>query len=180
MITRYLILTFIYVFSSLLAISQDDEKPKTPLSERMYFGGGIGLTFGTVTAVNINPILGYKFTPKFSLGASLTYQYFKRKDEFFDYESNNYGGSTFARYRFIEEIYGHIEYAAINYDVYNISGEVAFRTWIPFLLLGAGYSSQIGDNSVIFLQLLFDVLENQYSPYEKGEPIYSVGIGIGF
>ena len=110
----------------------------------------------------------------------MTYQYLKRNDDFYSYESNSYGASMFARYRFIEQLYGHVEYANINYDFFTLAGEVSYRKWVPFLLVGGGYSSQIGQNSILYLQVLFDVLQDQHSPYESGQPIYSMGIGVGF
>ncbi len=177
---KYILTCIVYLCFFLSSKGQDAEAVKTPLSERIYYGGGVGLSLGTITSVNINPMVGYKFTSQLSAGVTLTYQYLKRNDEYYKYESNSYGGSLFSRYRFTDELYGHVEYANINYDFFTLEGKVASREWVPFLLVGGGYSNQIGQNSVFYAQILFDVLQNELSPYESGQPIYSMGVGIGF
>jgi hypothetical protein len=32
----------------------------------------------------------------------------------------------------------------------------------------------------MFVQVLFDVLQNNDSPYDDWEPFFSIGIGVGF
>ncbi|MCH2046289.1 MAG: hypothetical protein MK212_19400 [Saprospiraceae bacterium] len=176
---KQLILLLSLVITS-MTFAQESPSPSQSFRDRVYFGGGLGLSFGTVTSVNVNPLVGYKFTDKLSGGVILQYQYTKVDDGIVDYTSNNYGGSLFARYRFIEQLYGHVEYSNVNYDLFYNNGESAGRVWVPMLLVGGGYVSQIGSRSTIFLQILFDVLQNQYSPYQSGQPIYSMGIGVGF
>lgn len=176
---KYVIALFILLQVSFIGSAQDQDSNLT-FKDRIYYGGGLGLTFGTITSININPMVGYKFTPKFSGGVSIMYQYFKRNDDLYDYESNSYGASVFSRYRIVEQLYAHVEYANINYDFFTINGEQAFRKWVPFLLVGGGYSSRVGSNTVLYAQVLFDVIQDQNSPYPKGQPIFSVGVGVGF
>jgi len=180
MYIKFITVLTISVLTVSITSGQSSEVENQSFTDKVYYGGGIGMSFGTVTSVNVHPLVGYKFTPKLSGGVTLTYQYFRREDDFYSYESNSYGGSVFARYRFIEQLYGHVEYSNINYDFYTTTGEQAYRKWVPFLLVGGGYSNRIGRNSVIFLQVLFDVLQNDHSPYENGQPIYSMGVGVGF
>ena len=49
-----------------------------------------------------------------------------------------------------------------------------------FCLLGAGYSQNVGGNAWLNIQILFDVLQSDKSPYNNWEPFYSVGVGVGF
>jgi hypothetical protein len=51
---------------------------------------------------------------------------------------------------------------------------------VPFLFLGGGLSQQLGENSWMYVQILFDVLQDENSPYSSGEPFYSIGFGVGF
>ena len=75
--------------------------------------------------------------------------------------------------------YVHAEYATYNYELYSEFGE-SDREWIPFMLVGAGYSKRLGGRAWLNVQVLFDVLQNDSSPYNSWEPFYSVGIGVGF
>ena len=144
-------------------------------SDKVYYGGNIGFSFGSYSMIAIRPLVGYKVTPKLSAGLKLSYEYLWNSD----YNTSNYGGSVFARYRFIPPLYAHVEYAALNYELYNILGQ-STREWVPFLLVGAGYSQNIGGNTWVNAQVLFDVLQDEKSPYEDWSPFYSVGVGVGF
>jgi hypothetical protein len=69
--------------------------------------------------------------------------------------------------------------AALNYELYNELGE-SQREWLPFLLIGAGYSQRLCGNVYAFVEVLFDVLQSDKSPYRNWEPFTSIGIGAGF
>lgn len=158
------------------------KKNQTPLMKRIYFGGSFGATFGTYSSIRINPIIGYKITPKLSAGVKFYYEHVRSKYFGSTYSADNYGGSLFSRFRIIKALYLHAEYAMISYESYYLSGGETYseRDLVPFLFLGAGYSRKLVGNSWLNIQVLFDVLQNSKSPYRRGEPFYSVGVGVGF
>ncbi len=155
------------------------KKEKAPIKDKIYFGGNIGLSFGNYTMIGIRPFIGYKIRPKLSIGLKFSYEYISDKRYSSTYTTSNYGGSVFARYRIVNPLYVHAEYALMNYELYNSLGE-SQREWVPFLLLGAGYSQSLGGRTWLNIQILFDVLQNSNSPYNNWEPFYSVGVGVGF
>ena len=179
--------TLIFVaFLSLPVLAQDSTrtenpppKPKQEMGQRIYYGGNIGLTVGAYTRIGIYPLLGYKITPKLSAGVKIAYEYIRDNRYNSTYQTSNYGGSLFTRYRIIPPLYVHIEYAQLNYELYNALGE-SDREWIPFLLVGGGYSQRLSSNTWLNAQVLFDVLQDERSPYRNWDPIFSVGIGVGF
>ena len=150
-----------------------------PFKDKIYYGGNIGLSFGSYTMIGVYPLIGYKITPKLSAGVKIAYEYIVDKRYESNYTTSNYGGSLFARYRIIQPLYVHAEYAMLNYELYNALGE-SKREWVPFMLVGAGYSQHLGGNAWLNVQVLFDVLQSSKSPYKNWEPFYSVGVGIGF
>jgi len=157
------------------AIAVQAQAPPQSAPPRIYYGGEIGLNlFGDVFRVSIKPLAAYKITDKLSLGAKVGYEYIKDKRFDPDRTYNNYGASVFTRYRFIPQIYGHVEFAEYNYDY--ASG----REWIPFLLVGGGLAQPVGGNAWVFVEVLFDVLQSSKSPYEEWEPWVTVGVGVGF
>ena len=159
---------------------EKSKKQKENKGNKVYVGGSIGFMFGSYTRISLYPILGYKFTPKLSGGIKIYYEYVKDKRYASTYESSSYGGGLFARYRIIPQLYVHAEYAQINYDIWDYYLGDASRVWVPFLYLGAGYSQKLGGNAWLNLQILFDVLQDSNSPYGSWEPMYSVGVGVGF
>lgn len=154
-------------------------KPSKPFKEKIYYGGNIGLSFGSYTMIGIYPLIGYKITPKLSAGVKIAYEYIVDKRYSSNYTTSNYGGSIFTRYRIIQPLYLHAEFAGLNYELYNELGE-SKREWIPFLFVGAGYSHSVGGNVWLNVQILFDVLQSSKSPYNNWEPFYSAGVGFGF
>jgi hypothetical protein len=147
---------------------------------KFYYGGYINLTFGSYTAIGIEPLIAYKITPKLSTGAILTYEYISdNSTPGYTYNSSNYGASIFTRYRVIPQVYIHAEFSEMKYDSNNSNGYDS-RYWVPFLLLGGGFSQQISENAWLNTQILFDVIQNEYSPYSPGVPFYSIGFGVGF
>ncbi len=195
---KKLFITFtILLFTASLSFSQiepDTTQPAPPAKQeqqqqprkqkqkgnKVYFGGSIGFMFGSYTQISLYPLIGYKFTPKLSGGLKVYYQYTKDKRYASTYESSNYGAGLFARYRIIPQLYVHAEYAQINYDIWDYNIQEASRVWVPFLYLGAGFSQRMGGNAWLNAQILFDVLQDPNSPYGSWEPLYSIGVGVGF
>jgi hypothetical protein len=152
-----------------------ESPPPPPQPSRIYYGGTLGFNlFGDVFRMSVQPLVGYKLSEKFSVGAKVGYEYIK--DKRFDPSRtyHNYGASVFARYRFIPRAYFHTEFAELSFDY------TTGREWIPFLLVGGGIGQQVGPNTWIFAEVLFDVLQSSKSTYNNWEPWISIGVGVGF
>jgi hypothetical protein len=148
-------------------------KPASAQS-KVYYGGNIGLNFwNDYFYLGIYPFVGYKVTPKFSVGGKLGYTYYSYNNS--DFSSHNYGASIFSRYRVTPQFYVHGEFVYFSYDL--IGSE---RVWVPFLLLGGGYAQMVSPNVWIFVEVLFDVLQDSNSPYKNWDPFVSFGVGAGF
>ncbi len=154
-------------------------KQKKSVKDKLYYGGYINLSFGSYTMIGIEPMIGYKIIPRLSVGAKIRYDYIQDKRYSETYTSSNYGASIFTRLVVFRGLYAHAEYAGYNYELYNAVGE-SDRQWIPFFLVGGGYTLRVGKRSSVIAQVLFDVLQNENSPYKSWEPFYSVGVGVGF
>ncbi len=153
---------------------QEPEQNSKFDKSKLYYGGSVNVSFGKYTVIGAAPLVGYKLTPKFSVGSQLSYEYSSYNDN----SGSNYGLSIFSRYRIVPQMYLHAEYSGMIYKVYNNIG--SNRKLVPFLFLGGGYSQPISENTWFTAQVLFDVLNNKNSPYKSYEPFFSVGIGVGF
>jgi hypothetical protein len=159
-------------------------------ASKWYYGGTLGFNFWSdYFYLSLNPIVGYQITPKFSIGGKLLYAYINDKSyDGLELKSNNYGASIFARYRPIYQIYLHSEFAYGSFEhhtvYYNpisrIYSSESERNWVPFLLLGGGYVQRISRNASAYIEVLFDVINDSNSPYKSGDPMVSIGAGIGF
>lgn len=146
---------------------------KKPFYERLYFGGNIGLQFGSVTFIDVSPLVGYKVTEDFSIGAGITYIYIKY-NYFNSYSTDIYGGRIFSRYYFLENLFAHAE-------VEQLSGQWDYftnrRFFVTSVLAGAGYRQPISDRASMNLLVLWNFNESIYSPYTN--PVIRGGITIG-
>ena len=146
---------------------------------KTYFGGYVNFSLGNYAMVGIEPLVGYKVLPFLSLGLKLRYDYISDKRYTETYNTSTYGGSLFARINSKRRIYLHAEYASYNYELFDEYGELG-REWIPYLFLGGGYSQPLGGRTFLNAQILFDVLQDDRSPYSRWKPFYSVGLSVGF
>jgi len=156
------------------------EKSDGPKDSRFYYGGYLNLTFGSYTAIGIEPLVAYKITPKLSVGTVVTYEYISDKtNPGYRSSASNYGASLFGRYRVIPQFYLHTEFSEMYYQSEQTGG---FKNnyWVPFLFVGGGFSQQISQNTWMNTQILFDVIQNENSPYKNWVPFYSIGFGVGF
>ena len=146
---------------------------------KWYYGGTLGFNFwNDYFYLNVQPMVGYKVSPKFSVGGKIGYSYINYND--IDLDTHNYGASIFSRYRLIPQIYLHGEFVYWSYETISGLNFETERSWVPFLLLGGGYVQNIGPNTSLYVEVLVDVLQDENSPYEDWDPFVSFGVGVGF
>ena len=164
--------------------AQDQPRDPRPLADRVWFGGNIGLSFGTFTAVQLDPMIGYKVDQegRFSLGVGGSYWYFRDNRFAVPYDFTAFGYRTFARYRFIEQAFAHVEFLHMNVEANRFGplSEIRPRIWVPHLLVGGGYIQRMGGRSSLMVQVLFDVWQDPNSIYSGRGPIFGGGLGFGF
>lgn len=169
-------------------------------ASRIIFGGGFGLGFGNVTNVNVAPVVGYRITDRFSAGVGMGYQYVRVKDGFpglFD-ENNNlvnkpktfnaYAPNVWTRYVLWNNVFAHLEYEhniitmKRYYNDYSKGTGILSETLkidAPALLIGGGIRQPVSDRVSILFQAMYDVLQDQNSPYYK-TIAFRFGIVAGF
>ena len=143
---------------------------------RTYYGGTMTLSFGTTSSIGIFPMIGYKLTPKISGGVEAGYQHVTYLH---GQSSDNYGGSVFGRFRVGRNLYAHAEYQNMNYEIFS-TANTSSREWVPALLLGGGYVKPLSPRTSFYAEALFDVLQDDNSPYKDGRPVVNVGVAVGF
>ena len=168
-----------YVQPDSITPSEPRQPDPRPLADRLYFGGNVGLSFGTVSSISVEPFVGYKIDQrgKLSVGTGISYWYYKDSRYTPELETNSYGYRIFSRYRIFQPVYLHVEWSQQNYEVWYIDGHTD-RQWVPMLLVGGGYVAG-SENTSFMIQILWDVLQDPLSPY-GGQPIISMGVGFGF
>ena len=154
---------------------QDEEQQKGFKKENLFTGGSVTMSFYTGgTILGANPIFGYKIANWLDAGVALNYTYQGSRD---NYEINDkirqhvFGPGVFTRIYPLPMLFLHAQ-AEHNFNNWNYSSaDGSYKqsdvTDANSLLLGGGWAQgrQKGSNSFFYIEILFDVLKNKYSPY---------------
>lgn len=142
---------------------------------RVSVGGGLGMTFGTVTYIEIAPTVSYFVTDHFLYGVGLNYMYYEDKNVRF--ETHSFGGKVFSQYLLdILPVLAHVEAEVINADSYSHPGE---RVNVVNLYVGGGLSQRMGDRSYLYILMLWNLNDYNDSVLTQPNPIMRIGIGVG-
>ncbi|HYE55984.1 MAG TPA: hypothetical protein VD996_14130, partial [Chitinophagaceae bacterium] len=164
---------------------QAEETEKGFKKENLFFGGSLGLGFGSsYTLVNISPQVGYRFNPYFAAGAGVNFIYSSTKFEFYQYRENYSlaGLNVFGRFYPINQVFIQLQ-PEMNYTwgkrkFYNGAPEDKLDgKFAPSLLAGAGVAIPTGRNGAILLMLQYDVIQHARTPYGT-RPFFNVGVNF--
>jgi hypothetical protein len=153
-----------------------EEKP--PLRERMFFGGTLGLQFGTYTNIQVVPIIGLWVRPRIAIAAGPNFQYYK--DPYF--ETTLYGGNAYIQFVPLKDINNVIpigihtgiflhledEFLSLESAVWDPNNPSS-RFTINTVLAGFGISQQVGGRSSINLMFLWALNNASYGLYSNPE-----------
>lgn len=164
-----------------VSVSSVDAVSTTPEQPKIFWGGGIGLSFGDVQYFELWPMVGINVTPKLGTGVQLMYRY--RKDTRYeqDLSTNDYGATLFGRYKVAGPLFLHAEYEYLNYEYYtNVSTGAKDRDDFGSFLAGGGVSQQAGRNVSLYALALYNFsYDEPDSPY--ADPwVIRFGVGVGF
>jgi hypothetical protein len=156
---------------------------------RFFFGGNLGLSFGSYTYIQIAPTIGYKVTPRFWAGIGPEYLYINWKD--IDYKSSIYGFRNFASFSILKDINEVININISNIFLYTENEVLNIQTfepdsaghyypsgrnWYDILLGGIGVRMPLGDRSGISLIVLWGLNRNAQMLYSNPEIRFSLDI----
>ncbi|MFM2049218.1 MAG: hypothetical protein RI955_1766 [Bacteroidota bacterium] len=165
--------------------------------KKIIFGGGLGLSFGRITNININPILGYRFAKHLGAGVSINYNYYSESgvdaNTLLKYKiaAQTYGGGLWAKAFLFENIFKSSQFASnifligsyeqnkIKYTATIPNSTQDFTSkWYPSLLAGIGLRQRISNYASLNILVMHDWL--QQSPVYINQPlIITVGTSFG-
>lgn len=190
---QQIIATFLFV--SLLAIvpagAQENTQNKGKFTDRLVYGGGMGLQFGTLTLIDLSPVVGYRITERLEAGTGFTYKYYRYKDYYidaytgrsYDLKTNILGGSVYARYHILENIFAHTEFESLRYkyNSYYNPGSGMFTesntAIINSFFVGGGYRQRISQSAYFYILALWNLGNDALSPYSN--PVLRMGVMLG-
>lgn len=160
-------------------------------SSKLFFGGNVGLWFGSVTSIELDPILGYMITPRLSAGGGPMYMYYKQSNY---YETSIYGGKVFGQFIVFKDLQKNIkinlgdiflyaENEELNVDplYYDPISNLYFtkkdnRRWADITLLGFGMKYSLGQKAAVSIFVLWDISQNPDYSYQNPD----IRLGFSF
>ncbi len=196
------LLCIIFSYASAQEVYNSSGKPgyhkKTKKSKgydpsKLVLGGGLNAAYGGGYAVaGISPLVGYQFFNHFSAGVGLGYLYSQQPDGIFSNAYTTYYDrehiiypNLWARYIVFRGLYvtSSFEYDIIklsqpNVDFYGNMVTDKLNVNAECLLLGLGVKQPLSGRVSFFVEGMYDVLQQQYSPYYR-QPVFRAGVCAG-
>jgi hypothetical protein len=152
---------------------------------KLFVGGSLGLAFGTYTIINVSPLVGYRFTDVLAAGVGVNYSYYGYDDGLYTSKQSYVGMSIFGRVYPIQQLFIQVQ-PELNYmwasqvpDAGQNLPELKVNQFVPTLLMGGGAAIPTGANGAITISVMYDVLQNVWSPYYH-QAVYGFGYNVGF
>jgi hypothetical protein len=139
-----------------------------------FYGGNLFFSSHTVKSFGVSPVMGIHIFPDFGVGLGADYYYVKRKDDLFQ----SIGGKLYVRYSFHQNLYAKTQFSYLYYDG-TLNNQDYNPRLVPYLFIGGGYQRAISYHAVLEFEVLFDVLQNEGSLFNSGEPVFNMGIIFG-
>jgi hypothetical protein len=168
------------VITSASVISgQDAREQAPPLRERLFFGGSLGLQFGTITDIQVAPMVGLWVLPRLAVAVGPNYRYYKDPVS----QTALYGGNAYLQYVVVRDIgsvvplgihtgiFLHLEDELLSLEsaFWDPSNPYGGRFALNTLLAGAGISQPLGARSSVNLMFLWALNDSGYGLYSSPE-----------
>jgi len=154
-------------------------------TERIVFGGGVGIGYTNGWNISLTPQVGYKITERFWSGIGLEYYYvsFRGNNDFRD-RFSVIGPKVWALYYITDELNLGTEFARYNFKRTQIvnSRRTEVRSEQNSWLVGGGYTQRFGGRAGVRLELYYDVLydDNDPNQFRNSAFIPRINIVYGF
>jgi hypothetical protein len=158
-----------------------EPEPKSSVMQRLYFGGGVGLGFGTVDYVEVAPLVGFRVIPRLELGFQPFYQWTDDGRYSPSVSTTDYGARLFARVPIWRGLFAEGDYEYTNYEYPTAPGLTARDTYNAFLA-GGGYYFGVGGKVGMYASALYDFSYDDNDPFRAYDSAvrYQIGVSVGF
>lgn len=191
-----LTILILVTITTITAYGQDkaDDEQHGFRKDRLFTGGSISFGLGSNTfQVGATPVFGYSIAKWLDAGVVANYNYVSYRDVYANNDklrSSTYGGGAFTKIYPLRFLFAQAQFEHNFIRQKYIPGDNGFgnetnNVEANSLLVGAGIATDryAGDSRPFFyLALLFDVLDNKYSPYLRTDgskmPILRAGIQV--
>jgi hypothetical protein len=191
--SRTILLISLLLFISFSIISgQKSKEDQLPYDEsvkndapsfkdRLFYGGNFGLMFGTITDIQVSPVIGYWLLPRVAVAVGPDYRYYKEVDVV---ATTLYGGKGYVQLVVIQDLnsfipmgvhtgiflHGEDELLSLKSSFWKYPlPYTSDRFYVNTVLAGGGISQQIGRRASLNFMVLWPLNDSGYDIYSKPE-----------
>jgi hypothetical protein len=174
----FIIILLLFTSASTISGQKTREEPP-PFRERLFFGGNFGLQLGTITDIQVSPVVGLWVLPRLAVAVGPDYRFFKYQSE----RTNIYGGKGYLQFVVFQDINSIIpigihtgiflhledELLSLESSFWKNPPATSNRFYINTILAGGGISQQIGRRSSLDIMVLWALNDSGYDVYSNPE-----------
>lgn len=181
-IAGILLTLFFSLYTADKLIAQDKNNERPPFKERLFWGGSFSLQLGTLTDIEIAPVVGVWLLPRLAIAAGPNYRFYK----FLGEQTDIYGIQSYLQVVLLRDIdklipIGSHTSIVLQVDNELLSLESSFwkgssyipgeskRFFVNTPLIGGGLSQQIGRRASINFIVLWALSDSGYALYSNPE-----------
>jgi hypothetical protein len=181
---KFLPIFFVLISSFQLFAQRVREEPP-PFKERLFFGGNFGLQLGTITDIQVSPVIGLWVLPRINVAVGPDYQFRNFRGD----NTHIYGGKAYTELVVLRNINSVIPIGTNTNIIAHLEDEILslesayFKYYSPSLpgrfyqntlLGGGGLSQQVGRRASINIVALWILNESDiYGLYGNPEIRFS-------
>lgn len=174
------ILVFVVmILLSPVIYAQGSRQEAPSLKERLFYGGSFSLQFGTITDIEISPVVGLWVLPRFAVAAGPNYRFYKDPVG----RTDIYGGRAYAQFVVIQNLNSIIplglnfgfflhtedELLSLDSEFWKDPPYTSGRFMVNTYLAGVGMSQPMGRRSSMNLMVLWALNDSTYDLYGTPE-----------
>jgi hypothetical protein len=177
-----IMIPLIMIYSSIIS-GQRTKEDTPPLTERLFFGGNFSLQIGSITNIEVAPVIGLWVFPRLAVAAGPNYRFYKD----WDGKTNIYGGRSYIQlviFRDLDKfipmgthtslfLHGEDEMLSMESKYWNNVSYNPKRFIINTVMAGAGLSEQIGSRASVNIMFLWTLNDPGYPIYSN--PVIRIG-----
>ncbi len=178
-ITFIRIIIFLFIISVPELSAQRVRSEIPPLKDRLFYGGSFGLQLGSITDIQVSPVVGIWVLPRLAVAAGPNYRFYKNH-----YLSTDiYGLRTYLQFVIIQDINSFLPIGSntgifLHCENELLSLESSFwknppysssRFYLNTVLTGAGISQHFGRRSSLNFMVLWALNDSYYDIYSDPE-----------
>jgi hypothetical protein len=181
-----LIMLLIFLLSYSVLSGQRTREDTPPLSERIFYGGSFSLQIGSITNIEVAPVIGLWVFPRLAVAAGPDYRFYKD----WDGKTHIFGGRSYVQFVIFRDLDKFIpmgtrvslflhcedEMLSLESEYWNNVTYNPKRFMINTVLAGGGISEQIGARSSVNIMVLWTFNDPGYPIYSS--PVLRIGFAF--